>query len=205
VDQARRGPKPKAGTRDNLIQAGLELIHTQGFSASGIQSIVERAEVPKGSFYVYFESKETFGVEVLGVYSEHGIEKLRNFLCNTDLTPIARLEAYFDDRIVAFRKSNFSRGCVLGNFSAETADHSSMIRERLAQSFKLWSAEFEKCIAEGQSLGEVSADHPASLLGNFLLNSWEGALLRMRADKSDAALVEFKTLALDKLIRRRAR
>lgn len=203
--QARRGPKPKAGTRENLIQAGLQLIHAQGYSASGIQSIVEHADVPKGSFYVYFESKEAFAGRVLAAYSERGVAKLRSFLGNVDLTPMARLEAYFDDRIAAFRKSNFTRGCVLGNFSAEAADHSATIRQELSEGFKLWSAELEKCIADGQRLGEMDANYAASSLANFLLNSWEGALLRMRADKSDNSLIEWRRMVLEGLIRRTPR
>jgi TetR/AcrR family transcriptional repressor of nem operon len=202
AQQAKRGPKPKAGTRDNLIRIGLELIHSEGYSASGIQSIVERADVPKGSFYTYFESKEAFGTEVLALYSERGIAKLRSFLRNADLTPLARLQAYFDDRIAAFRKSDFARGCVLGNFSAETADHSATIREHLAQHFKSWSAEFENCISEAQALSEIPPEFSATSLANFLLNSWEGALLRMRADKSDVALTDFKEMVFEGLIRR---
>ena len=40
---ARRGPKPKPGTRDNLVQVGLRMIHAEGYAAPGIQSIVEGA------------------------------------------------------------------------------------------------------------------------------------------------------------------
>jgi TetR/AcrR family transcriptional repressor of nem operon len=199
---ARRGPKPKPGTRDNLIQAGLELIHTDGYSASGIQGIVARADVPKGSFYTYFASKEAFGIEVLAAYSARGLAKLRSFLSNTNLTPLERLEAYFDDRIAAFRTSNFARGCLLGNFSAEAADHSTTMRKQLAKHFKTWSAAFEQCLSDAQKMREISTEFSATSLANFLFNSWEGALLRMRAEKNDAALMEFKKIALGSLIRR---
>ncbi|WP_246756420.1 TetR/AcrR family transcriptional regulator [Bradyrhizobium neotropicale] len=188
-----------------MIQAGLELIHTDGYSASGIQGIVVRADVPKGSFYTYFASKEAFGIEVLAAYSDRGLAKLRSFLCNTNLTPLEQLEAYFDDRIAAFRTSNFARGCLLGNFSAEAADHSTMMRKQLAKHFKTWSAAFEQCLSDAQNMGEISTEFSATSLANFLFNSWEGALLRMRAEKNDAALVEFKKIALGSLIRRTPR
>ncbi|WP_201723695.1 TetR/AcrR family transcriptional regulator [Bradyrhizobium neotropicale] len=202
--QARRGPKPKHGTRENLIEAGLRVIHADGYSASGIQGIVEQAEVPKGSFYTYFASKEAFGAEVIDAYSDRGLTRLRAFLCNAEMTPVARLEAFFDDRIAAFRKSNFVRGCLLGNFSAEAADHSAMIRQQLMKHFKSWSAVFEQCISEGQNVGEISLEFSATSLADFLLNSWEGALLRMRADKNDTALREFKRIVFGSLIRRGA-
>ena len=128
---AKRGPKPKPDTHNNLLQAGLQMIHAEGYSASGIQGIVERADVPKGSFYTYFASKEAFGTEVINLYSERSQVKLRDFLCNRETAPLARLEAYFDDRIAAFRSFNYTRGCLLGNFSAEAADHSTTIRDFL--------------------------------------------------------------------------
>jgi TetR/AcrR family transcriptional repressor of nem operon len=196
----RRGPKPKPDTRDNLVRAGLQTIHAEGFAATGIQSIVERADVPKGSFYNHFDSKEAFGAEVIDAYSRLGQEKLRAFLCNPDLPPLARLEAYFDDRIQALGTGAYARGCLLGNFSAEAADHSALIREHLVQQWDAWSGVFESCIAEAQRQGTVDDRVPAGLLARFIFNSWEGALLRMRVEKTGAALTEFKDVVFGTLL-----
>ena len=80
---------------------------------------------------------------------------------------------------------------MMGNLSAEIADHSATIRGQLAVHFKTWSGLFEDCIAEAQTTGAMSNRLPASMLAQFLLNSWEGALLRMRVEKSDAPMKEF--------------
>jgi TetR/AcrR family transcriptional repressor of nem operon len=197
---ARRGPKPKPDTRDNLVQAGLRLIHAEGYEATGIQSIVEDADTPKGSFYNHFASKEAFGAAVIDAYSDRGQVNLRAFLGNTDLAPRARLEAYFDDRIKSFRSAKYVRGCLLGNFSAEAADHSALIRTQLAKQLAAWSHVIETCIAEGQEQGAIGDQFSAALLARFVLNSWEGALLRMRAEKSDAPLTDFKEIVFGKLL-----
>jgi TetR/AcrR family transcriptional repressor of nem operon len=197
---ARRGPKPKPDTRANLVQAGLRMIHAEGYAATGIQGIVEGADVPKGSFYNHFPSKEAFGAAVIDAYSAGGQDKLRAFLCDSEVAPRARLEAYFDDRIEAFRASGFVRGCLMGNFSAEAADHSPLIRERLAEHFGAWSRLFEACIVEAQGQGTIGGQFPAALLARFVMNSWEGALLRMRVEKSDGPLVEFKQLVFGRLL-----
>jgi TetR/AcrR family transcriptional repressor of nem operon len=115
-------------------------------------------------------------------------------------SPLARLESYFDDRIEALRASNYTRGCLLGNFSAEAADHSALIRESLAKHFGAWSSLFEKCIAEAQEQGTIGNQFPAASLASFIFNSWEGALLRMRVEKSDAPLIEFKEIIFGKLL-----
>lgn len=195
-----RGPKPKPGVRENLIQTGLRLIHAEGYTASGIQSIVEAAEVPKGSFYTYFESKEAFGSEVADAYFARGLGKLRDLLLDTNVAPLARLETYFDDRIEALRAGKYTRGCLLGNLTVEVADHSTLIRDRLVQHLGEWSRFFEGCIAEAQKQGKIRNQLPADVLGRFLLNSWEGALIRMRAEKSDNPLTEFKKVIFGTLL-----
>jgi TetR/AcrR family transcriptional repressor of nem operon len=176
------------------------MFHAEGYVATGIQSIVEGADIPKGSFYNHFASKEAFGAEVIDAYSNIGQEKLRAFLSNTDLAPLARLEAYFDDRIKALGAGNYARGCLLGNFSAEAADHSRPIREHLVREFDCWSGIFENCIAEAQQQRAIDDRFSAALLARFIFNSWEGALLRMRADKSNAPLTEFKEVVFGTLL-----
>jgi TetR/AcrR family transcriptional repressor of nem operon len=179
---------------------GLQLIHAEGYVATGIQGIVAGADVPKGSFYNHFASKEAFGAEVIDAYSDRGQSKLSEFLGNKAIPPLARLEAYFDDRIRALKASNYARGCLLGNFSAEAADHSALLRDHLAKHFSAWSAIFEKCISEAQSQGTISDQLSAASLASFIFNSWEGALLRMRVEKSDASLIAFKKIIFGKLL-----
>ena len=120
---------------------------------------------------------------------------------NREVAPLARLEAYFDDRIMAFGSSNYARGCLLGNFSAEAADHSTTIRESLARHFKAWSSIIESCLLEARDQGAISSEFPAASLADFIFNSWEGALLRMRAEKSDAPLITFKKMIFGKILR----
>ncbi|WP_315856013.1 TetR/AcrR family transcriptional regulator [Rhizobium leguminosarum] len=198
---ARRGPKPRPGTRDNLVQAGLRMFHADGYAATGVQGIAESVGVPKGSFYNHFASKEIFGAEVLDAYFDRNEDKLRSMLCNAAIAPLARLEAYFDDRIEAFRAVGFARGCLLGNISAEVADHSALMREHLVKHFASWSDFFESCIAQAQEEGMIENHLPAGLLARFILNSWEGALLRMRAEKSDEPLTDFKATIFNLLLR----
>ena len=198
----KRGPKPNLGTREKLIQSGIKAIHASGYGGTSIQNIVEIADVPKGSFYNFFPSKEAFAAEVIDAYSNRGQERLRGFLLNQEVTPRARLEAYFDDRIEAFRASQYVRGCLMGNFSAEAADQSALIRDGLTKHFGAWCELLETCIAEAQKQREIGDQFPASLLAKFLLNSWEGALLRMRAEKSDTPLLDFKEIVFKKLFER---
>ncbi|MCB6182358.1 TetR/AcrR family transcriptional regulator [Leeia sp. TBRC 13508] len=197
---ARRGPKPKPHTRDNLIQAGMRMFHEAGFSATGIKEIVDAVDVPKGSFYNHFESKEAFGKEVVDFYFNRGLADIQAHFERTDIPPLDKLKMYFEQRINGFRAAGYVRGCLLGNLSLEIADHSLLIRESLSLHFSTWSSLFEHCIAAAQKNGEINNPLSASLIAQFLLNSWEGALLRMRADNSDAPLITFMEVVFHSIL-----
>lgn len=195
---ARRGPKPK--TRENLIRAGVRMLHESGYAATGIQEIVTAAEVPKGSFYNHFQSKEAFGKEVIDHYFTAGLPEAEALLGDKDIPPIERLRRYFAVRARSFEEMGFVRGCLMGNLSLEIADHSPAIRESIAAHFTTWSRLFEACIAEAQQSGAMKSRLAPSLLAQFILNSWEGALLRMRADKSDRPLTDFQEVIFGSLL-----
>ena len=197
---ARRGPKPNPHTRDELLSAGLRMLHTGGYSATGIQEIVDKANVPKGSFYNHFDSKEAFGAEVVDRYFDRSRAELQAVFGEENLGPLERLKTYFDKRTRSLKAAGYVRGCLMGNLSLEVADHSTAIRERIAENFKTWTGLLEECIAAAQSTGEISNRLPASMLAQFLLNSGEGALLRMRVEKSDAPLKEFREVIFQSVL-----
>jgi TetR/AcrR family transcriptional repressor of nem operon len=176
------------------------MLHEGGYTATGVKDIVDAAEVPKGSFYNYFESKEAFGKEVVDTYFDKGLIELRALLCDVDVPPVERLKNYFEERIRGYQATGYVRGCMLGNLSLEVGDQSAQIRERLAEHFKVWSSLFEECIAEAQRAGAIRNRLPASLLAQFLLNSWEGALVRMRVEKSDVPLKDFTEVTFGSLL-----
>lgn len=198
--QARRGPKPNPNTRDNLVRVGMGMFHASGYAATGIKEIVDAAGVPKGSFYNHFDSKEAFGKEAVDFYFGSGLEELRRSLEDDSVPPVQRLRRYFEERIQTFRNAGYMRGCLMGNLSLEMADHSDSIRDSLAAHFQTWGRLFEACISKAQQEGAIASRLPAALLAGFLLNSWEGALLRMRTEKSDVPLRQFTEVVFGSLL-----
>ncbi|HDG1670436.1 TetR family transcriptional regulator C-terminal domain-containing protein [Klebsiella huaxiensis] len=197
---AKRGPKPNIKTRENIILAGVKLLHEAGFAATGVQEIVNAAGVPKGSFYNHFASKEDFGREVVEFYFTSGVPVLREILADPQIPPLDRMRNYFEQRIQAFKQTDFVKGCLMGNMSLEIADHSGPIRDTIAANFREWSMMFENCVAEAQKSGAVQNPMPSSVLAQFILNSWEGALLRMRVEKNDQPLRDFCVVVFSSLL-----
>src|SRR5215469_378126 len=51
--------------KGKILNAARSLIELRGYSALGVAEICKAADVPKGSFYYFFESKETLALAVL--------------------------------------------------------------------------------------------------------------------------------------------
>ena len=185
--------------REHLITSGLETLHRQGFNGSAVQDITDAAGLPKGSFYNYFESKEALALEVIDRYGqEQGA--LAGVLSDESIAPVERLRRYFGSLATNLAAQNYERGCLIGNFSTELADHSRLVRDRLSSNFAAWSRAIEICIRDGQKAGEISKDIDPSALADFLLNSFEGAILRMKVEKDSSPLDQFMTLVFSRVL-----
>ena len=189
---------PRANTKEQLIVAGLNALLEKGFNGVGVQEITEQAGVPKGSFYNHFESKEALGAEIVERYGLNSTR--RAILLDKTVPPLQRLRTHFETLNASFIKSKFERGCLLGNFSAELANQSPVIRESLVTLFERWTKDLEVAIADAQSEGAVSSDRDAGDIAAFLLDAYEGTLLRARVQRDRAPFERFMKLAFDRIL-----
>jgi hypothetical protein len=149
---------------------------------------------------------------VLQSFREQGGARRRNrrALCARDFAPqgFARQNpSPLGEAQASFRRAEpnvpdlgYGRGCLLGNFSAELADQSPLIRERLAALSASWTKDIEEAVREAQADGAISSRTDPADLAAFLLDSYEGALLRARVEKSGAPLDRFMTVAFARLL-----
>ena len=189
---------PRPNTKEQLIVAGLNALLEKGFNGVGVQEITEQAGVPKGSFYNHFESKEALGAEIVERYGLNNTR--RAILRDKTVPPLQRLRTHFETLNDTFTKSKFERGCLLGNFSAELANQSPVIRESLLTLFERWTKDLEVAIADAQSEGTVSSDRDAGDIAAFLLDAYEGTLLRARVQRDRAPFDRFMKLAFEQIL-----
>jgi len=192
----------KQTTKENLIEVGLRLMHTTGYSATGINQILEEAGVPKGSFYHHFSTKDEFVMEVVRRYAEGEIARWEKFLNDAKLSPLKKLRSYFKEMIATYgMKSGPIAGCLLGNLSLEIAGQNSEIRDLLRQAFDGWQDAIANTIREAVVKGDLPKTAKADELAAMLVNNWEGAQVRAKAEQSDKPLELFMTYAFDHLLR----
>jgi TetR/AcrR family transcriptional regulator, transcriptional repressor for nem operon len=190
----------RLSSRDQIVAAGLRVMLREGYVGAGVRDIVAEAGVSQGSFTNHFRSKEAFAAAVLDHYFEHVKDLVRQALDDRTLTPRARFERYLDLITERLERDGFRRGCLIGDFSLE-AQSSELLRTRLGEIFAEWRVAFADCIREAQATGGVSSVLDPVELADFLLASWEGAILRMKIDRDPAALDRFRTIVLHTIFR----
>lgn len=186
---------PKHSLKDSILAAGLRVMFRKGYEGSSVRDIVTEAGAPQGSFTNHFRSKEAFARQVLDRYFDHVKGLVAQALEDTSLTPRQRLRRYLDIISGRLEADGWSRGCLIGDLSLEASGSSELLRTRLAAIFEEWRAPFAACIAEAQAAREIASDFDPTELAEYLLASWQGAILRMKVERSPAALERFKTIA----------
>ncbi|MFA5323631.1 MAG: TetR family transcriptional regulator C-terminal domain-containing protein [Smithella sp.] len=174
----------RANTREEIIRKGAELIHVQGFNATGLQQILQAANIPKGSFYFYFKSKEDFGLEVIDYFNAMINEIFKKYLSDNEVPPIKRLENLFECFANIFQKSGFTLGCPIGNLSLELADTNERLRHHLEGVIEKLIAQIESCLKEAQADGSIPVDLNAADMAHFIFQGFEGAVMHMKVVKS---------------------
>lgn len=159
------------------------------YAATGVKEILDLAGVPKGSFYHYFPSKEAFGKEVLQRYLAEESARAVTTLTGSKASPLRRLRRYFEELIGIYGPGGERNGgCLLGNLSQELANHSDLIQAALREGFAQWQAGVEGVLREAVMRGELPEGSATEELAAVLLNSYEGALIRAKAERSEAPL-----------------
>lgn len=192
-------------TKAQIIRAGAALLHRKGFNHTGIQDIVTAAGIPKGSFYFYFPSKEDFGLAVIEYFEGFMLDWMDRCLAQADCNPLESLRAFFGEITAFFDEHGCENGCPVGNISQETANVSDRLRERAREAMNRMKERFRDCVEKAQDRGDLDGSIDAEEMAGFILDGWEGAMLRMKTERSSAPLQGFVSILFDYTLRASAR
>lgn len=184
----------RAETRKLLIDVGTRVIGSQGFNPTGLNSVLQTAGVPKGSFYYYFASKEDFGLAIIDETATEYAEQIDGFLQDQRFTPLARIKNYLQAGLERIREGQCKRGCLIGTLGQELSSQNETFRARLDAVFEGWKQQFSQCLQAAKNAGELPADADEMQLAEFLLSGWQGAILRAKMQQNVAPLEAFISL-----------
>ena len=184
----------RADTRNALVWCGTELLTERGFQITGIDEVLKRVGVPKGSFYHYFKSKDHFGHAVIDNYEAYYAKKMDRIFGDSSQSPLQRLVNFTLNAKNGMVKFDFKRGCLIGNLGQELAALDTQFRERLEGVLVSWEKRVAECLSEAIDAGELAHGQDPQIWSRFFWVGWEGAILRSKLMRSLEPIDQFTSI-----------
>jgi TetR/AcrR family transcriptional regulator, transcriptional repressor for nem operon len=183
-----------------ILAHGLDLVHRNGLSSTGVAAIAAAARVPKGSFYNHFKSKDHFGQVILEKYFEEVSNTLREELNSSEHNGLDGITSYFTRLRNYNIRIGLDRGCLIGSISAEASQLSTAARKKLFGLLTEWTELLADGISKGQRDGSIRNMISPSTTAAILLDAWQGALLRSKAQRTAEAQDRFIEILLPQVL-----
>lgn len=187
--------RPRESTRKRLLDEGVAQFLEHGYHGTGIKQVLDRVNVPKGSFYNYFESKEEFGAAAIRHYADCLGRKLADALDRAP-DPLTGLRAFFQRLMTEFEASGFVGGCLVANLGAEL-EANDTCRPALESAMLAYRNGLRDALRSAQDRGLVRTDLAPSEMADLLVDAWEGAVVRMKIERSTRPLKQCLKQLLD--------
>ncbi|MEM1085306.1 MAG: TetR/AcrR family transcriptional regulator [Verrucomicrobiota bacterium] len=177
-------------TKARILEAAEPLMLEHGFHAVGLTRILKAVNVPKGSFYHHFESKEAFGVELLRHYVAETTSCKRRTLLETDTAenPLERLFRSMDEGIAKFEQGGCQCPCLIVKLAAEVSSFSEGMRAELSKGFDEWVGIHAELLERAKTGGLVATNLDTASCSQLIHDLWFGAVLRAIASRSSIPL-----------------
>jgi TetR/AcrR family transcriptional repressor of nem operon len=192
----------QANTRDRIIETGAEIIHRKGFNHTGIQEILNAANVPKGSFYNYFKSKDEFGLQVIDYFSAHFKRIAKETLEDTRVSPLNRIYRFLSAFMEYFESQNFSGGCPIGNLAQEMGDLSPIFRKKLSEAIDMMVDAYSQVLLAAQNDRKILKSLNINDTASFIIASWHGAIIQMKLSQNLAPLKNHRKFIFDYILKK---
>lgn len=174
-----------------LIDKGMEILWSKGYNATSVNDIVKAAEVPKGSFYFYFKSKEDFAVKAIEEYFDRQLSIIDKILGDASKSPKTRIIEFHEYRINELKNNVNCSGCMACNLGSEMAEHSESIRLAINNKETQYKNKVIEVMQEAQRLGEIDADMDVKGVVEFLEDAGKGAMITMKEQDNTLPIDNF--------------
>lgn len=171
------GATTAAEVRQHILNTAKPIMLCKGFSAVGLNEILQAAGVPKGSFYHYFGSKEAFGEALLASYFDDYLAHLELLMHTAPGNGAERLMRYWHNWRDVESTADMQGKCLAVKLGAEVCDLSPAMRSALQRGTGRIVERLAVCIAEGVRDGSLHGIDDPQRTAATLYQLWLGATL----------------------------
>jgi len=168
--------------KSRLMDAVLELIWTGSYGSTTIDQICDKAQVKKGSFYYFFQSKSELAVEALDASWESKRAEIDRIFSPIN-APLDRLRQYceFSYKMQRELQQKFGRvlGCIQFALGAEVCTQDCVLQKKIQEILDYKKRYIESAVRDAHAAGIISAPD-AGAKARMILAYYEGVLTQAR-------------------------
>ena len=187
MDRGITAQPPKAGVRQNLLNAAFSLIREKGYSSTSVDELCAQAGVTKGAFFHHFKSKDALAVAAANHWSEITGAFFENAPYHKHSDPLERVLGYLDFRKAILKGDIAEFTCLVGTMVQEIYGTNPDIRKACEASISGHAAKVEADIAEAMKRYRIRGPWTAESLALHTQAVLQGAFIMAKA-KGGAAI-----------------
>ena len=188
--------------KEEIFANSIGIIIRKGYNNTGLTEIIKASDIPKGSFYNYFKSKEDYGLQLLDFIADKIFSHIESYKNHTELSPLKQLHLFFDDFLKYYQENDFKGGCPIGNFAQELGDINENFRKKTEEKFQQVITTFASFLTDAKKQNEIADDINEFKLANTITNYWQGTLLRLKVSKEPQHYKDFLKLIFEVLLKK---
>lgn len=165
-------------TREDILASVLDLVHYQGFQATGLKDLLSKSGTSSGSFYNYFSSKNELAHALIDFQWQQIQLHILVPALTSSADPVAQVLSMIDRLEAKHLAEVDCAGCLLGNLIVELPKLDASFQEHLATVFSAWQEYFAQCLRKAQP--QLKPDINPDELAEQILTMIEGILLMGR-------------------------
>jgi TetR/AcrR family transcriptional repressor of nem operon len=185
--------------KERLTDVAIEMMWENGYGATSVDAICDRAGAKKGSFYYFFKSKSELAAAALEAEWSKNRAHMDSVFSPT-VPPIERFQRYFDfvhDSLAARQQQCGSiLGCPLLSIGSEITTQDQVVRETVDRILDQKMNYFVSAIRDAHSEGLIEAPDPQAK-ARALFVCYHGSLAQARIQNDLDLVREFKSIAMD--------
>ena len=164
TSRSRSGRRAKRSeeTRERIFRAALQLFAERGFNATTIEAITAAADVGKGTFFNYFENKESALLE----YRELQMERVASFVAANKASALPLPPLLLELARTLTAEQGQSPGLIQSLLTAVFANETA--QKRMAEAIERNVQQLAGLIERRQQSGEIRSDvEPLTIAQSF--------------------------------------
>jgi TetR/AcrR family transcriptional repressor of nem operon len=173
--------------RQHILDTGRALVIKHGFGGVGIARLLSECNIPKGSFYYYFASKDAFGQALLQDYVDDYLSRIDALITGT-CPARNKLDKFWSAWLAQAGGEGIATQCLVVKLGAEVADLSEDMRIILDDGVNKLVTRVAGLLRDGVRDGSVRRFADPDATARMLYAKWLGAAILAKLSRTQLPL-----------------